>query len=63
MDVRILRGDPSPLEAQAIERAFATLEAEARAAAANERNGRPDAWTRSGRLEAHQAAATLARLR
>ena len=63
MDVRIISGNPGPVEAQVIERAFAVLEAEARAEAANSRRGRRDGWTMSGRLAAHGAAASLQRLR
>jgi len=63
MDVRIVSGGPTPIEAQVIERAFAILEAEGRAQQANSRQGRRDGWTMSGRLAAHGAAASLQRVR
>lgn len=58
----IATGNPTVEEARAIERAFAQLEAAAKASATNERKGL-DAWTMSGRLAAHGAAAGLATLR
>lgn len=62
MDVRIVGGNPTPLEAQVIERAFAALAARAKADAANA-GDRRNAWTMSGRLAAHGAATQLSRLR
>ena len=63
MDVRIVAGQPTPEEAQVIERAFSQLAAEAKAAVANDRTARRDAWTLSGRLAAHGAGGWLQGLR
>lgn len=59
----ITSGNPTVEQARAIERAFAKLEAESRAAAANDRMGGLDGWTMSGRLASHGAAGGLASLR
>lgn len=58
----ITSGKPTVEESRAIERAFAIVEAEQRAIQADRRQG-CDAWTLSGRLAAHGAAAGLALMR
>jgi hypothetical protein len=63
MDVLILSGNPTPTQAQVIERAFARLEAEAKADRANAAGAARDGWTLSGRLASQGAAAELAKLR
>jgi hypothetical protein len=60
-EVRIVSGSPNDLEARVIERAFAVIDAEARADAANAQRATGNPWTMSGRVQAHQAAGLLIR--